>query len=292
MPAARWASSFFCARTSALPGYCDELPSVTHTTRTSSPCSDAWRQSVPPMPRTSSSGCAAKTRTFMRAPSHPRRSDRTFQTDAGIASDASSESRPDRYFRRTLYLLEHEPALPAGDDRLLAVARDHGSRRSILVELDRPRPPDNELLVPEVRERAGVRPRLRAHPVVEVGRPRFPVDDPVRGSPLRPGARPARVLRGALGGAVEQLRDTLPDELEVRGRDLLVQRRRGLVGSDGQLDLADDRAGIGGFVRQFGEGKARLCRGRSGSPTGSPRGRGGGATASGASRTRRAAAGR
>ena len=44
---------------SASPGYCVDEPSVTQRMRTSSPRRSAWRAIVPPIPSTSSSGCAA-----------------------------------------------------------------------------------------------------------------------------------------------------------------------------------------------------------------------------------------
>ena len=100
---------------------------------------------------------------------------------------------------RALHLLEHEPALAAGDHGRSPSMRDHGPGGGRLVELHRPRAPDDDLLVAEEGERARVGPRLRAHPVVEVRRARLPVDDPVGRRPLRPGARAARVLRRPRG---------------------------------------------------------------------------------------------
>src|ERR671918_1930501 len=93
----------------------------------------------------------------------------------------SSQPRPDRELAGArLDLLEQEPALAARDDRPLGSRGDDRAGRRRVVELDRPRAPDDDLLAAEERERPGVGPRLRPYPVVQVWRARLPVDDPVR----------------------------------------------------------------------------------------------------------------
>ena len=141
-------------------GTASSEPSVTTTMRTSSPRS-ACTAIVPPIPSTSSSGCAARTRTRRHPSLAPDRRARPRRSGPPRAG-----ARP----RRT-----RRPALRRARRRSSPPARASASSTG-------PRAPDDHLLVAEERERAGIRPRLRAHPVVEVRRARLPVDDPVGGS--------------------------------------------------------------------------------------------------------------
>ena len=67
-------------------------------------------------------------------------------------------------------------------------------------------------------------------------------------------------IRGSDAG--DDPRDGLPHELDVRVGDPVVERRRGLVGRDRHLDLADDRAGVGGRIGDLEQRHARSSRGR------------------------------
>src|SRR5262245_23241426 len=123
----------------ASPGYCVEEPSVTTTTRTSSPRS-TWTAIVPPMPSTSSSGCAASTRTRLigrlqsvdecggvsgtgRFPTFSRRRGYAGETwfpprPQAEGERCSSEARPHHELSPVgLDLLEQETAFAARDDR-------------------------------------------------------------------------------------------------------------------------------------------------------------------------------
>src|SRR5207302_2402365 len=71
--------------------------------------------------------------------------------------------------------------------------------------------------------------------------------------PLRPGARARRILRDPQRRAGRELRDVLPDQLDVRARELVEERRRRLFAVDGDLDLPHDWAGVGGGVDDLEE---------------------------------------
>ena len=100
--------------------------------------------------------------------------------------------------------------------------------------------PEHHLVVAQERERARVGSGLRPHPGVEERGAGRPVDDAVGRRPLRPGARPPRVLRHVRRRPREQRRHEAAHELQVRVVDPLVQRRRRLVGRDRHHHLAHD----------------------------------------------------
>ena len=234
--AAERASSSFCARISESPGYCVELPSVTQTIRTASSRRSACVAIVPPIPRTSSSGCAARTRMrLIRAPPRPRA--------ACSSRSPRAAARLRRTRRRALGPAARRSSPPAP-----SASSAHGGRT-----------PDHDLRVVEPGEGPGVRARLRAHPVVQVRRPRLPVDDAVRAESASATSSPCRASCCDAGRrAREDQRHGSAQELHVRQRQSLVQRRRRLVGRDRDLDLADDRPGVGGRIGDLEERHAGL----------------------------------
>jgi len=109
----------------------------------------------------------------------------------------STDAQARTNLRRELHTLR--AGLP-DPDAVLAVDqtgiwwRDDGACRIARVDVERPGLPDDELLVAVVRERAGIGARLRAHPVVEVGRTEarlVPQDRPCR---LRPAVQLGEVV--------------------------------------------------------------------------------------------------
>ena len=120
----------------------------------------------------------------------------------------------------------------------------------------------------------------------EVRRACLPVDDPVGRRPLRPGARPRRVLRRSAAPSARAAAERTRGRARRARRRALEQRRRRLVGGDVDHGLADDRAGVGASRPRSRRASRRSGRARRGSPTGSARARGAAGAASGASRRR------
>ena len=85
--------------------------------------------------------------------------------------------------------------------------RDDRPRGGLARKGHRARRPHDHLVLAEIGKRAGIGPRLGAHPVVQVRRARLPVDDPVRGCPLGPPTAAPVVLGDPRRTALEQLRD-------------------------------------------------------------------------------------
>ena len=219
---------------------------MTQTILTASPRSTACTAIVPPIPSTSSSGCAAKTRTRR----HPSLAPTSRRAGAGLD------------------LFEEERALSARDDRPLVAARHDRARRSRSAVLDGTGAPDDDLLVAEERERPGIRPRLRADPVVEVGRARLPVDDPVARGPLRPRARALRILRARGSADPATICGTYS---RIRSTCAVASRSKSVVavssGAMSTTDLPDDRTGVCGGIddleqRHAGPRQAREDRPR------------------------------
>ena len=130
---------------------------------------------MPPIPSTSSSGCAAKTSTrVIRAA--PPRSARQPRSGSPRAAGRPRHTRPPGLGDSEFTIV------PAG-----AASSSSTGRAPQTITLSSPR----NVNAP------GIGPRLSPDPVVEVRRTCLPVDDPVGGDALRPGARTARILGDA-----------------------------------------------------------------------------------------------
>ncbi len=147
------------------------------------------------------------------------------------------------------------------DDRPLRPAWRRSSRLGNLVDLHGPRPPDDDLLVPEERERSWIGTCLRPNPVVEVRSAGLPVDDPVGRLRSRPGARARGILRRARSAPRQQLRARTRGSARTCASEIR-SNRVAAVSSRADLDdcLAHDRARVRGLIHDLEQRDAGSCQ--------------------------------